>query len=94
MYADDIVVLGRNHKEMQELLDILSAWCIKWGMRANIKNSQVVHACNRQHPRPTISFNLMGQQMEYVGEYKYLGCWTNEFGNNKKIIEALTADGK
>ena len=28
--------------------------------------------------------------MEYVSDYKYLGCWVNEFCNNKKTVEALT----
>ena len=31
--------------------------------------------------------------MKYVLNYKYtLRCWVNEFGNNDKIVEALTAD--
>ena len=29
--------------------------------------------------------------MEYVANYKYLGCWINEFGSNDKTVEALTA---
>ncbi len=29
--------------------------------------------------------------MEYVENYKYLGCWINEFGNNAKTVQALTA---
>ena len=35
MYADDIVVLGQSVPETQKLLDILSNWCLKWGMKAN-----------------------------------------------------------
>ena len=35
MYADDIVALGCTHSKTQELLDILSAWCIKRTMYAN-----------------------------------------------------------
>ena len=31
--------------------------------------------------------------MEYVDNYKYLGCWINEFGNNFKTVQALTAAG-
>ena len=29
--------------------------------------------------------------MDDVTEYKYLGCWIKEFGNNKKTVEALTS---
>ena len=37
MYADDIVVLGQTVPETQQLLDIISMWCLKWGMKANEK---------------------------------------------------------
>ena len=36
MYADDIVLLNRNHTDAQTSLDILSAWCARWGMKINI----------------------------------------------------------
>ena len=29
--------------------------------------------------------------MMYVDDYKYLGCWVNEFLNNKKTVTSLTA---
>ena len=29
--------------------------------------------------------------MEYVSDYKYLGCWMNEFGSNARTIGALTS---
>ena len=28
--------------------------------------------------------------MDYVSDYTYLGCWINEFGNDKKTVEPLT----
>ena len=32
-----------------------------------------------------------GQELEYVSDYKYLGCWINEFLSNEKTVEALTS---
>ncbi len=33
----------------------------------------------------------MGQEMDYVSDYKYLGCWVNEHGSTDKTVDALTA---
>ncbi len=91
MYADDIVILGETHSNTQDLLDILSAWCFRWGMKANIKKSQVIHHRNPQRPRHETQLRLMNQNMEYVSEYKYLGCWVSEFSSTYKTVSALTA---
>ncbi len=50
MYAGDIVILGESLHQTQTLLDILSRWCFRWGMKANIRKSQVVHHRNHQRP--------------------------------------------
>ncbi len=42
MYPDEII-LGENVEDTQTLLDILSRWFFRWGMKANIKKSQVAH---------------------------------------------------
>ena len=34
---------------------------------------------------------LDDQVMQYVSDYKYLGSWVNEFRNNTKTVDALTA---
>ncbi len=91
MYADDIVVLADSHEKVQHEMDILSSWCLRWGMKANIKKSQVIHHRNHQRRRCIYPVRLMNQDMEYVADYKYLGCWINEFGNNNCTVEALTS---
>ena len=48
MYADDIVILDSSPERLQAQMDILSSWCLWWGMKVNIKKSQVVHHRNHQ----------------------------------------------
>ena len=91
MYADDIVILTNTVEEAQRGLDILGQWCTTWGMKVNIKKSQVVHHRNPQRPRCQTELLLNGEPMMYVEHYKYLGCWIHEHGNNNKTVEALTA---
>ena len=60
-------------------------------MMVNIKKSQVVHHRNPQRPRCASPLYLCGSEMEFVSNYKYLGCYVNEFSNDKKTVDALVA---
>ena len=91
LYADDIVIIAPSHANSQAMLDTLTRWCRKWGMRANIAKSQVVHVRNQQRPQCEKDLFLDLQEMIYVSDYKYLGCWINEFLNNTRTVEALTS---
>ena len=91
MYADDIILLSDSYDKAQQSLNVLSDWCTAWGMKVNIKKSQVVHHRNPRKPRCVNALTLCGSEMEYVENYKYLGCWVNEFGKDDKTVEALTA---
>ena len=39
----------------------------------------------------TVPLILREKEMEYDEKYKYLGCWVNEVGKDKKTADALTA---
>ena len=88
MYADDVVLIADSHSKAQQGLDIMSHWCTAWGMKVNIKKSQVVHHRNPQRKRHQTPLILCGAEMEYVTDYKYLGCWVNEFDNDAKTVDA------
>ena len=91
MYANDIILLGSNCDRAQDDLNILSDLCMTWGMKVNIKKSQVVHHRGKRRPRCQKLLVLCGSEMEYVTNYKYFGCWVNEHGEDTKMVEALTA---
>ncbi len=91
MYADDVVIISDSHENAQKQLDIMTRWCNTWGMIPNIKKSQVVHHRIPQRKRCTLPLMLDNKVMDYVENYKYLGCWINEHGNNTKTVEALTS---
>ena len=42
-------------------------------------------------PTLMLTLTLCGAEMEYVADYKYLGCWVNEFGSDAKTVDALSA---
>ena len=91
LHADDIVLISPSHTNAQQMLDIPTNWCRNWGMKVNIKKSQTVHVRNKQRPLSNKHPILDDRPMEYVFNYKYLGCWVNKFNDNTKTVEALTA---
>ena len=91
MYADDIVLLAPSHEKCQAMLNALEKWCSKWGMVVNLKKSQVLHVRNKQRPICSTPLTLNDTPLEYVSDYKYLGVWVNEFLNNTKTNNSLTA---
>ena len=91
MYADDLVVIAPTCRKCQDMLDIVTKWCHRWGMAVNIRKTQVVHVRNHQRPRCSDPIFLDFRELGYVKEYKYLGCWVDKILNNEKTVEALTA---
>ena len=72
LYADDIVLLAANHRNAQQMLDVMGFWCCRWGMKVDIMTSEVVYI-NRKWRTCCISeLKLDDQVMKYVPDYKYL----------------------
>ncbi len=51
MYADNIVLLAENEKDLQCLLDKLNNWSLKWKMQVNQFKTNVVHFKKKGQPR-------------------------------------------
>ena len=43
LYADDIALIAASEKNLQKMLDTLSAWTDKWLMNIHPDKSQIVH---------------------------------------------------
>ena len=73
MYADDTVILSETSEGLQTALNFYSEYCNVWKLKINVsKTKVVVFATGR---RGNFSFFLNGDDIEVVGEYKYLGVF-------------------
>ena len=43
MYADDLVLLARNERDLQHMLEVVNQWCSVWNVTLNSDKSQIVH---------------------------------------------------
>lgn len=51
LYADDLVLLAENEYDLQKLLDIVKAWCVKWRLEVNPKKTKVLHVWEAAHKK-------------------------------------------
>ena len=72
LFADDLVLIAQNQKELQMLLDIVYSYSAQWRFCFNIEKSKVlVFTAKRSYP--LIKYFLGFEELEVVKEYRYLG---------------------
>jgi len=89
LFADDIVLLAENETNLQSMLNILSNWCNKWGIKINASKSKCMHFRNRRKPCSASHFKIGELSPEYTHHYKYLGFWINEFLDNTESTRMI-----
>ena len=73
LYADDMVLIANDARELQLLLDRLGAWCDKWAMMINAEKTQIVHfRPGPATPRSTVVFTCGDSALQTVEKYRYL----------------------
>ncbi len=88
-YADDLVLISESAQDLQKLLDILYSWCYKWRLMVNTDKTKVMHFRSKAKPKSTFAFNVNGNLLEFVSDYKYLGTLLNEHLDYTKTAELL-----
>lgn len=79
LYADDIVLIAETENDLQDMLNLVSDWCLQWKLNINVNKTQVVHYRNVSVPRTDFEFSCGTANLEVVSQYKYLGLIINEF---------------
>ncbi len=88
-YADDLVVVSRSEKGLQNAMDRLSNYCQQWHLEVNAKKSQVMITNKRSYDSCNkITFGK--NALDYVKEYKYLGVLIRNTGSFAMAQEQLS----
>ena len=82
-FADDISLITNTPEKLQILITACGRWSIKNGMRFKIDKCKVMTLNIR---KPTVSFHLLGEEIKFVSEYKYLGV----IFSNKRQTSLIT----
>ena len=78
-YADDLVLIAETEEDLQQLFDILAAWCDRNMMQINTDITKVIHYRNQSVERSNNVFKCGSSIVEYTQFYKYLGLVIDEF---------------
>ena len=73
MYADDLVIVGDHIGRVQKLLNTLSEFCNKWGLKVNMSKTKSMIFCNGGIIKQNEVLYFKDKKLENVSYYKYLG---------------------
>ena len=83
MYADDIALCADTVGRLQKQINVLEEFCLKWGMKVNMKKTKVLVFRRGGIVRQNEKWFFHKKKIENVSYYKYLGvifssklCWT------------------
>ena len=87
MYADDIVLLSKSEKGLQEQLDILGKYCDVWQLNVNISKTKVMVVAKN---KTSAQLTYKDKTIEQVETFPYLGVLFNSCGNFKDNLLRLS----
>ena len=73
LFADDIALIAETEEELKRLLDVASAFVIKWNLSFNFNKSKVLVVGKRVNRSK--QWKLGSDLIEEVNEYKYVGVY-------------------
>ena len=76
LYADDIPLIPESEENLQDMLDLLVAWCQKLGLKVNPK--MIIRFRNPSVPKNPFQFTCGNLELRVVTKYRYLALWLNE----------------
>ena len=93
LFADDLVLISENEKDLQLLLDKFGDWCEKWNVKVNESKSKIMHFRPKRYRATDYRFKYLNSELDFVRQYKYLGVMFNEHLTFEKCSEILADAG-
>ena len=73
LFADDMVILGKDKDDLQTSLDLLEMYCHKWGLQVNTDKTKIEVFRKRGGLLNDESWTYNGRNLEVVSNFNYLG---------------------
>ena len=81
LFADDMVILGNSKEDLQHSLDLLYAYCSKWGLEVNISKTKIIVFRKRGRVKGNEKWYYNHNEIEVVDNFNYLGVVLNYTGS-------------
>ena len=93
LFADDMVMLGKDRGDLQKSFDCLEHYCNKWGLQVNAEETKIFVFRKRGGLLNNESWTYKGSNLEVVSNFNYLGTVFNYTGNFALNQETLVGKG-
>ena len=94
VYADDLVCIASNEKDLQALIDIVYLWCCKFRLEANLLKTEILHVRKSSITCSKFQFKFGKREINYCQSYKYLGLYIDQFLNFETMSNMLYEPAK
>ena len=94
IYADDLVCIAPNANDLQALIDVVSLWCSKFRLEANLLKTEILHVRKSLVPCSKFQFKFGKRDIHNCQQYKYLGLYIDQFLNFEKMSNLLAEPSK
>ena len=96
LYADDFVLWGELEEDLRAMVERFPEVCRTKDLKVRLSKSKERVVKGEEGLEHEVRVD--GMQLEYVSEFKYLGCVTNESGTHeekcgKKVVGRRKAGG-
>ncbi len=88
LYADDVVIMSEDRRELQEILDVVTSYGNDFRVKFSAEKSQVI-VVNGNEEDDGYMWQLGGMNIGRTNEYKYLGMKVDECGCEKTKNEKM-----
>ena len=89
LFADDMVILGKDINDLQNSLELLERYCDRWGLQVNTEKTKIVVFRKRGGLRDNESWIYKNTPIKVVNEFNYLGTvfkYTGSFVLNQETL--------
>lgn len=73
LYADDIVILSNTPNGLQDMIDALQGYCLRWSLRVNLLKSKIMVFRKGTRISQNLKWHYGEANIEIVNNYVYLG---------------------
>ena len=78
--------MGGSGRYVRLYIAILAEWCEEWSVKVNVEKCGVMHMRRKDAKRADERFQVGGEEIKVVEEYKYLGCVVDEYLSNVRMV--------
>ena len=92
-YADDLAVIAKSKAELKEMLTKLQEESLKFGLEINFLKTKIMPIGPNAVTCQESSFNILGQSIDVVQQFEYLGRILNNRADDTAAVEHRIARG-